>query len=109
MQVSDCEQLMRATLRAAHILCHLRGMRSIGIDGVDIDLAAWLARAESIELLDENAHRDVARAFFIEMLSHATKAALFGGRDTAGSIKSQGYLRSATSRLQLGDFSCLIR
>jgi DNA-directed RNA polymerase subunit H (RpoH/RPB5) len=99
MQVSDCEQLMRATLRAAHILCHLRGMRPIGIDGVDIDLAAWLARAESIELLDENAHRDVARAFFIEMLSHATKAALFGGRDGAAAA---GPSAAAVARARAG-------
>lgn len=78
MQVSDCEQLMRATLRAARILCTLRGMHHIGIDGVDINIDAWLARADSIELLDENAHKDVARAFFVDMLSHATKSVLFG-------------------------------
>lgn len=68
---------MRATLRAGHILCQLRGMHHVGIDGVDIDLTAWLARSESIELLDENAHKDVARAFFVDMLSHATKSLLF--------------------------------
>lgn len=81
MQVSDVEQLMRSTLRAADILCRLRGMASVGIDGIDIDVAAWLLRADAIELLGEQAHRDVARAFFIEMLSHATKSALFDGTD----------------------------
>lgn len=77
MQVSDCEQLMRSTLRAADILGRLRGMHHVGIDGVDIDLPAWLKRAPYIELLDEHAHLDVARAFLADMLSHATKSVLF--------------------------------
>ena len=86
MEVTDCEQLMRATLRAYSILKHLRGMHHVGIEGVDIDLDAWLARADSIEMLDEFAHRDVARAFFTDMLSHATKAAIFGPTDARHQI-----------------------
>jgi len=81
MQVSDAEQLMRSTLRAGDILQRLRGMVPVGMDGIDIDLGAWLLRADAIELLGEQAHKDVARAFFIEMLSHATKSALFDGND----------------------------
>lgn len=104
MQVSDCEQLMRSTLRAAHILCQLRGMQPIGIDGVDIDLSAWLARAESIELLDQNAHKDVARAFFIEMLSHATKAVLFGGGTGSRAIES---VSEAAVRARFGANTCI--
>lgn len=82
MQVADHEQLMRATLRAARILVEFRGMQPISVPGYDIDLQAWLQRADSIELLDAMAHHDVARAFFVEMLSHAARAALIPDSDT---------------------------
>lgn len=81
MQVTDCEQLMRATLRAASILTTLRGMQPMGVAGYDIDLHAWLQRAEWNELLGELAHRDVARAFFVEMLSNTTRATLMPSGD----------------------------
>lgn len=73
MQVSDCEQLMRATLTAARILTVLRGMHPVGAAGIDIDIGKWLQRSAFIEDLGEHAHADMARAFFIEMLAHATK------------------------------------
>ena len=78
---ADHQQLMRATLHAARILVELRGMQPMGVEGYEIDLVKWMHRADNIELLDALAHHDVASAFFVEMLSNATRAALMPDSD----------------------------